>query len=43
MMPQYNVNDAFVVEGTYATGAENPAFNASFGKLRLRHVAMQEI
>jgi hypothetical protein len=32
MMPQYNVNDAFVVEGTYATGAENPAFNASFGK-----------
>jgi hypothetical protein len=31
-VPFYNATGAFVTE-TYTTGAENPEFNASFGKL----------
>jgi len=33
-MPEYNATGAFVTD-TYTTGAENPAFNASFGFFQL--------
>jgi len=34
-VPFYNATGAFVT-ATYTTGAENPEFNASFGRLDLR-------